>query len=109
MQLDREEREGSIIITVREPRLDAGMAVEFKDRFRALVGPEAQHAILDLSEVEFLDSSGLGALVTALKFMGEDRRLDLVGLQPLVVKVLTLTRMDRVFSIRPSVQDALAA
>ncbi len=109
MQLDHERRGDTIIVTVAEPRLDASMAVAFKEGFRRIVGPEVPHAVLDLSNVEFLDSSGLGALVTALKYMGPERRLDLVGLQPLVAKVLSLTRMDKVFSIRDSLDEAIGA
>jgi hypothetical protein len=55
----------------------------------------------DMSEVEFLDSSGLGAVVAARKLLGMDQHLALAGLQPAVEKVLRLTHMDRVFpSIR---------
>jgi anti-sigma B factor antagonist len=50
--------------------------------------------------VEFLDSSGLGAVVAARKLLGStDHRLALAGLQPAVEKVLRLTHMDRVFPI----------
>jgi anti-anti-sigma factor len=55
--------------------------------------------LLDLSEVEFLDSSGLGAVVAARKLLGKQYRLALAGLQPAVEKVLRLTHMDRVFPI----------
>ena len=64
--------------------------------------------ILDLGLVEFLDSSGLGALVAARKLLGEGRMLELAGLTPAVEKVMTLTRMGSVFPIHTDVTAAMA-
>ena len=57
--------------------------------------------------MEFLDSSGLGAVVGSMKQLGRSRRLDLAGLTPTVEKVFRITRMDRVFRIFPSVEAAV--
>ena len=62
---------------------------------------------LDLSEVHFIDSSGLGAIVAAMKHMGNSRKLALAGLTPTVEKVFRLTRMDSVFSVFPTLDGAL--
>ncbi len=62
--------------------------------------------VLDLGQVEFIDSSGLGAIVAAMKQLGPDRRLDLVALNPNVDKVFRLTRMDSVFRIFDTLEDA---
>jgi anti-sigma B factor antagonist len=59
--------------------------------------------------VEFLDSSGLGAVVAARKLLGKGRHLALAGLQPAVEKVLRLTHMDRVFPIYPDAKAFLSA
>ena len=64
--------------------------------------------ILDLSGVIFIDSSGLGAVVAAMKQLNGVRKLDLAGLTSNVDKVFRLTRMDTVFRIYPSLDDALA-
>ena len=55
----------------------------------------------------FLDSSGLGALVAAMKLIGPRRGLELAALQASVERVFRLTRMDTVFTIHRSVADAL--
>ena len=57
--------------------------------------------MLDLSQVTFVDSSGLGAIVAAMKHLEAGRRLDLAGLTPDVAKVFRLTRMDTIFTIHP--------
>lgn len=96
------------VVTVAADRVDAAIAIRFKETFRTLVAEGETDIILDLSQVTFLDSSGLGAVVAAQKLIGPDRRLILVGLQPAVDKVMTLTRMNTVFAIHDSVADALA-
>ena len=63
--------------------------------------------ILDLSSVEFLDSSGLGAVVSVMKTLGRGRKLDLAGMTPAVDKVFRMTRMDSVFDIYPDRDAAI--
>ena len=96
------------VVHVAEPRIDASVAIEFKDRFRDLAGSGHGDVVLDLSDVAFLDSSGLGAVVAARKLLGGDRTLALAGLTPAVDKVMTLTRMNTVFPIHPDLDAALA-
>lgn len=88
-------------IKVAAPRIDAAVAIEFKDRMRELTIDCPARVVLDLGEVTFLDSSGLGAVVAAMKQLGEGHRLELAALTPNVEKVFRLTRMDTVFTIHP--------
>lgn len=92
------------IITVNQPRIDAAAAVRFKDAMRAATSEGPAHVVLDLSNVTFVDSSGLGAIVAAMKQLGGDRHLDLAGLTPDVAKVFRLTRMDKVFVIHEDIR-----
>lgn len=97
------------IITVNADRIDAAMAIQFKEDMRARTQDGSKRVILDLSSVEFIDSSGLGAIVASMKQLGKERSLDLAGLQPVVAKVFRLTRMDTVFQLYPNLDDALAS
>jgi anti-sigma B factor antagonist len=109
------------IIRVDASRIDAAVAIQFKDLFSQIViqmGIDADESsaaetersvLLDVSEVEFLDSSGLGAVVAARKLLGQGHHLALSGLQPAVEKVLRLTHMDRVFPIYPDAGAFLTA
>ncbi|MCX7646378.1 MAG: STAS domain-containing protein [Rhodobacteraceae bacterium] len=106
MELIPEDRGAARIITVRAARIDASVAIRFKDAVRQAAGDWQGPVVLDLSSVTFLDSSGLGALVGAMKLLGPDRPLELAGLTPNVERVLRLTRMDTVFTIH---QGAVAA
>ncbi|MGR3634510.1 MAG: STAS domain-containing protein [Shimia sp.] len=97
------------IVTVHETRIDASVAIQFKDRMREETDSAEGRVVLDLSQVDFIDSSGLGAIVAAMKQLGSKHRMDLSGLNENVDKVFRLTRMDTVFKIHPSLEEALAA
>ncbi|WP_164660805.1 STAS domain-containing protein [Tropicibacter sp. Alg240-R139] len=97
------------IITVNADRIDAAMAIQFKEDMRTETEGGPDRVILDLSTVKFIDSSGLGAIVASMKQLEANRNLDLAGLTPVVDKVFRLTRMDTVFNLFPSLDDALAA
>lgn len=86
-------------ITVDEARLDAAIATAFKDEMRLRLRRGEGAVTLELSQVGFMDSSGLGALIAVLKSMPAGRALRLRGLTPNVARVMRLTRMDTVFTI----------
>jgi anti-sigma B factor antagonist len=109
MGLTSTTTEGAQIITVHSERIDAAIAIQFKEDMRRETESDATRIILDLAGVEFIDSSGLGAIVASMKQIGNERRLDLAGLQPVVEKVFRLTRMDTVFRLFDSLDDALSA
>jgi anti-sigma B factor antagonist len=91
---------GALVARVDEGRIDAAGAIRFKDRMRELTADTAaDRVILDLSQVAFIDSSGLGAIVSVMKLLAPTRRLELASLTENVAKVLRLTRMDTVFVI----------
>jgi anti-sigma B factor antagonist len=96
-----------LLVTVCENRIDAASAIQFKERMREVTQTSSGRVLLDLSQVAFLDSSGLGAVVGVMKLLGPDRKLELSGLTQTVAKVFRLTRMDTVFTIHPNLPDGL--
>ena len=96
------------IVTVQGQRIDAAVALAFKDRMRAITEGGTNTVLLDLNQVQFIDSSGLGAIVAAMKNLSPERKLVLAGLTPTVDKVFKLTRMDSVFGVFPTIEAALA-
>ncbi|GAA6164563.1 STAS domain-containing protein [Pelagimonas sp. KU-00592-HH] len=108
MQLSSDMQNGTLVVTVDEPRIDAAIAIQFKDRMRSATEQGKARVVLNLAKVDFIDSSGLGAIVAAMKQLGQQRRLDLSCLNPNVDKVFRLTRMDTVFRIHDTLGDALA-
>jgi anti-sigma B factor antagonist len=108
MQLQTQTRPRVISVQVMEDRIDAATAIQFKERMRDVTGTGDQRVVLDLARVQFLDSSGLGAIVAVRKLLGPDRVMELSGLTPTVEKVFRLTRMDTIFTIHPSLEVAVA-
>lgn len=108
MELTSSTEPGLQIVTVQEPRIDASVALAFKDRMRDTTEGGLDTVLLDLNHVQFIDSSGLGAIVAAMKNLAPDRKLVLAGLTPAVDKVFRLTRMNSVFGVFPTVEAALA-
>jgi anti-sigma B factor antagonist len=107
MQMKSSTVGDALVVAVQDQRIDAAVAVRFKSRLMELAETPSERVILDLSNVDFLDSSGLGAVVGAMKQLGRARRLDLAGMTPTVEKVFRITRMDRIFRIYPSAEAAL--
>ncbi len=96
------------VVSVLEARIDAAVALAFKDAMRQSTDGGEADVVLDLGQVTFIDSSGLGAIVATMKFLAPDRKLILAGLTPAVDKVFKLTRMDTVFSVFNTLEQALA-
>ena len=87
------------VFAMRLTRAEPGMGPE-------LIQGGVDHLALDLSKVDFMDSSSLGSLVTCLKRIRErDGKLVLVGVGGTPMKVLTLTGLDRVFDIVGSTSE----
>ncbi|MCP3970869.1 MAG: STAS domain-containing protein [Rhodobacteraceae bacterium] len=107
MQLLKQDYGTAILIKVEEPRIDAAVAIQFKEGIRELAEDGPSRVVLEMSSVNFLDSSGLGAVVAAMKQLGADRTLELAGLTPMVEKVFRLTRMDTVYTIHENEGAAL--
>lgn len=99
MLLERDEQGTATVLRATQARLDAAVAIAFKDEYRAALAAGVGPVVLDLSRVDFLDSSGLGALVAVMKHTVPGRRFTLSGLTEPVQKVFSLTRMDSVFDI----------
>lgn len=106
MDFVAERQGGDLVVRVSENRVDAAVAVRFKEQMRDHFSGDHARVILDLSHVEFLDSSGLGAVVAVLKEVPDGKSFCLAGLTSNVEKVFRLTRMDTVFTIYPSVELA---
>ena len=108
MELLAENFDDVLVIRADQDRIDAACAIRFKDLMRDLTQTSAARIILDMSKVTFIDSSGLGAIVAAMKAVGPDRQLELAGLTDTVQKVFRLTRMDTIFKIHDSLAFGMA-
>ncbi|MGA2211482.1 MAG: STAS domain-containing protein [Acidimicrobiales bacterium] len=91
--------------------VDIATAPALRERLEQVLA-SATRVVVDLSEVTFLDSTGLSVLVGAWKQLsGEDSEGDLrlVVVRPTIQKVLEITGLDQVFSVFATLAEALAA
>ncbi len=108
MNIDAEHQPNVTILTPAVRRLDASVAGAFKTAISEQIGDTPRGLIIDFSKVDFIDSSGLGTLVSLLKMMNGKGEMTLCALNPGIRNMFTLTRMDRIFRICPDRATALA-
>jgi len=105
----QEEREGVPVLAVRG-EVDVSTAPDVRERLLALAEAGTTLAVVDLSEVSFVDSTALGVLVSGVKRLrnnGGDLRL--VVTQPHIAKVFEITGLTEVFKIFPTADEAVRA
>jgi len=102
--------EGNVLVTaVLDKRLDAGAVDDFKTKMAQYIADGESIIVLNLSNVEFVDSSGLGAIVGALKMMGDNGKMVICGAADSTMRMFKLTRMNKVFNMFESERDAIHA
>jgi anti-sigma B factor antagonist len=90
--------------------VDVYSAPELKESLAQLLQSGAKSVVVDLTDVAFLDSTGLGALVEARAATGDaGGSMAIVCSHERILKLFTITGLDGVFSIHRSVDEALAA
>lgn len=101
---------GDIPIVAVNGEVDVYSAPALKEKITELLGAGNTTLIVDLSSVAFLDSTGLGALVEARTATTEaGGTLPLVCNQERILKLFTITGLDGVFAIHPTIAEALAS
>ncbi|MBI5656827.1 MAG: STAS domain-containing protein [Geobacter sp.] len=108
MNLYIEKKKDVTILYVREERLDAHNSGELKTEMGRLFEGGEKNILVEMKDVRFIDSSGLGALVSGFKnAISHQGNLKLASLQPQVKSMFELTRLHRVFEIFGSSAEAL--
>ena len=100
----------AVLIEVNEDRLDAHNSGELKTQMLTFFDEGKNNLVIDLKAVRFVDSSGLGSLVSGFKnASSRNGNLKLSGLQLQVKSMFELTRLHRVFEIYTDAGEALAS
>jgi anti-sigma B factor antagonist len=109
MEFRFDARGNSIAVVSLAGRLDLMSARDVKDQLTKAVGEGWSRLVVDIQDVEFIDSSGLGALIGGLKaarVAGGDLRIARPGEQARYI--LQVSTLDRVLKPFPTVESALA-
>lgn len=90
--------------------IDVYTAPKLREAIVSAVEDGHHRLIVDVQKVDFLDSTGLGVLVGALKRVRADGgSLDIVCTQERILKIFEITGLDKVFGLHDSVDAARAA
>jgi len=105
------ERYAGVTDQQRVLLLRGPLTIETTPHFeRAIRNENAETMILDLSDVPYIDSVGLGALVaTYVSHQKSGRCLVLTGVTPRVLKVMTITKVNDFFMTFPTTWEAVEA
>lgn len=106
MEIVSERLGDAVVLRLGGDRLDAQVSPSVRNQIIEALDQGCKHLIVDLSKVSFIDSSGLGALISGLKNSSiRSARLVLAGVQPRVRGLFELTRLEKVFEMIPAVDQ----
>jgi anti-sigma B factor antagonist len=97
-----------VVITLYARRLDIRVAPEFKTQLVHLVQSGHERLVIDMAALEFIDSSGMGALIAGLKALGGCGEMVLCGITPRLLSLFILTHVDKLFHIVDSLEEAMS-
>ena len=107
MKFTVKEEGGSTIVTL-DGRLDLATGGNLKEEVKKLCDEGAKRIHLNLQKVDFINSSGLGALVSVMKQVRFKKvRLTLSNLAAHVLEIFDITQLSHVFEIFDTEQEAL--
>lgn len=109
MKYSVDKRDNYTIFTLQEDNLNSVIAPDLKADFILLQSEGIRNFILDLSPVNFVDSSGLSAILTANRlWKGDLGSFVLMGINnPNVKKLIEISRLDSILAISPNLAGAI--
>ena len=107
MDIQKKE-EGSVAVLKLRGRLDLASGATLKEEIKSLSGSDLTLIHLNLEEVDFINSSGLGVLVSIMKEIRMQKgRLTLSNLASYVQEIFEITQLSHIFEIFTSEEEAL--
>lgn len=107
MYFEREKKGECTVVRFTEKRIDVLVSQEVKGELFKILDEGINVLGFDFSNVQFVDSSGLGALVAVLKRLGSGGSMRMWGLSPELKSLFEITQLYKVFDIYELETDAL--
>lgn len=105
--LNVERKNGALIVHLAG-ELTFANSTATKEEIKSLMEPDEQRLILEAAQLQLIDSSGVGVIVSLLKRM-DGQGVILAGLQPRVRRVFAITKIDLIVPIYETVDEALTS
>lgn len=96
-----------LVVTLLDRRLDASVSAQFKEDIQAMIAQGTHRILLGFGQVDFIDSSFLGTLVSLLKALHGKGEVAVCSLNNNIHTMFKLTRMDKIFTISADKSNAL--
>ena len=97
MSFKKEKRNGVTIIRIKQERLDSNIAPELKAEFLLLADKGVKNILVDLTNVFYVDSSGLGALLFGLRQLREiEGALKILGANNRITNLIRIAKLEQV-------------
>lgn len=110
MKMKVSERYEAIVIELKGNVLGGPEANEYSDTIKKFLSEGKKNIVIDLGEVKFMNSSGLGMLISGLTTVNkENGKLKLANVEEKIQSLLVITKLVTIFESYPSVEEALAS
>lgn len=109
MEIERKEVDGVWVIIPQDNRIDAASAADFKGQIVDLLNQGVNRLVLNLTQVSFIDSSGLTAIISSLKTLSlGGGKMTICGLNKNVANLFKITKLDRIVNLFNVEAEAVA-
>ncbi|MDP6541826.1 MAG: STAS domain-containing protein [Phycisphaerales bacterium] len=109
MKIDIEKIDDTVVIVLRSD-VDMSQSITLREFLKPLLQTPSGKIIVDLTEVNYMDSSGLATLIEALQICKQyNTHFIICSLSVGVRSIIELARLDTIFDIRENREDALLA
>ncbi len=109
MEIEQKESKGIIILNI-SGEIDLYNAPEIKDTIGKLISEDKFKVVLNLAGVSYIDSSGIGALISSLSNLKKQKGgMKIINVTGSVRKVFELTKLTTFFDIYTSEEEAIGA
>ena len=106
MDFKIDKLDGFTLVQVIKEKLDTHIAPSLKSELVLLSGNGEKSILLDLTKCNYCDSSGLSAILVANRLCkNSDGAFVLAGLQPAVSRLISVSQLDSVLNIAPTLED----
>jgi anti-sigma B factor antagonist len=110
MKMKVTERYEAIVIELKGNVLGGPEANEYSDTIKKFLSEGKKNIVIDLGEVKFMNSSGLGMLISGLTTVNkENGKLKLANVEEKIHSLLVITKLVTIFESYASVEEALAS
>ncbi|MEQ9403404.1 MAG: STAS domain-containing protein [Cyclobacteriaceae bacterium] len=107
MNFNANKYENYSIVNIGDEKIDTSVAPELKSEFMTLNKDGVKSIIIDMSNVKYVDSSGLSAFLVGNRTFSESGAFVLYNITDHVMKLISISQLDKVMTIVPSKEEAV--